>query len=121
MIAKKFRFHGYGSLKFVYSKGRTARARYLSLKTVENARRKDSRLAIVVSKKISKRAPERNRIRRRLYEAVRLRWPDMKPSHDIVITVFDDRVGKISAQELNRLVNELLSSAQLLETAEISK
>lgn len=114
MIAKKFRFHGYGSLKFVYSKGRTARARYLSLKTVENTRRRESRLAIVVSKKISKRAPERNRIRRRLYEAVRLRWADIKPGQDMVITVFDDRVGTISSQELNKSVEELLTNAKLI-------
>ncbi len=115
MIAKKFRFHGYGSLKFVYSKGRTARARFLSLKTVENLRRKESRLAVVVSKKITKKAPERNRIRRRLYEAVRLQWPNIKPGSDIVITVFDERIGTISSEELTGLVQELLTSAKLLE------
>ena len=114
MIAKKFRFHGYGSLKFVYSKGRTARAKFLSLKTVENTRRKESRLAIVVSKKITKKAPERNRMRRRLYEAVRLQWPNIKPGHDIVITVFDERIGTISSENLTKYVNELLTSAKLI-------
>ena len=114
MIAKKFRFHGYGSLKFVYSKGRTARAKFLSLKTVENTRRQESRLAIVVSKKITKKAPQRNRIRRRLYETVRHEWPNVKPGHDMVITVFDERTATISSEELKRSVKELLVNAKLL-------
>lgn len=113
MIAKKFRFHGYGSLKFVYSKGKTTRARYLSLKYIANTRRKQSRLAVVVSKKITKKAPERNKIRRRLYEAMRLRWPDIKPGYDLVITVFDERIGTIESAELSRLVDELMAQADL--------
>jgi ribonuclease P protein component len=113
MLAKNFRFHGYGSLKFVYSKGRTARARYVSLKYIANTRRTESRLAVVVSKKISKKAPERNKIRRRLYEAVRLRWPMIKPGYDLVITVFDERVGTIDSADLSKIVDELIVQADL--------
>jgi len=112
MIAKKFRFHGYGSLKFVYSHGKTARAQFLSLKYATNPRRQDSRLAVVVSKKISKKAPERNRIRRRLYEAARLTWPVLTPGTDMVITVFDSRVGTMPSGELVRLVNQLFAQTK---------
>ena len=115
MLAKLFRFHGYGSLKFVYSKGKTTRARYLSLKYIANSRRQESRVAIVVSKKITKKAPERNRMRRRLYEIVRKDWGNIKPGYDLVITVFDERVGTIPAPELTDLVHDLLSSAKLLK------
>jgi len=113
MIAKRFRFHGYGSLKFVYGKGKTVRTRFLSLKYIANTRREDSRLAVVVSKKISKRAPERNRIRRRVYEAARSQWPEIVPGTDMVITVFDERVGTIPADELLTSISELIKLAHL--------
>ena len=114
MLAKRFRFHGYNSLKFVYSKGSTARARYLSLKYAANSRRQDSRLAVVVSKKITKKSPDRNRMRRRLYEVMRRDWENIKPGYDLVITVFDERVGTISSEELESLVHDMLRSAELL-------
>lgn len=113
MIAKRFRFHGYGSLKFVYGKGKTVRSRFLSLKYIANTRREDSRLAVVVSKKVSKRAPERNRIRRRVYEVVRSQWSEVTPGTDMVITVFDERVGTIPAEELTASIRELLQLAHL--------
>lgn len=115
MLAKIFRFHGYGSLKFVYSKGKTVRARFLSMKYVANTRRSDSRLAVVVSKKITKKAPGRNRMRRRLYEAVRHEWSNIKPGYDLVITVFDERIATVPSDELTVLVHDLLSGADVLK------
>lgn len=113
MLAKKFRFHGYGSLKFLYLKGSVARARFCSLKYIANPRRENSRLAVVVAKKVSKKAPTRNRIRRRLYEAFRLHWPMLKPGHDMILTVYDEAVANISSTELNKIVVELLTKADL--------
>ena len=113
MLAKKYRFHGYGSLKFVYSRGKTARTKFLSLKYIGNNRRQDSRLAVVVSKKITKKAPARNRMRRRIYEAVRLQWPLIKPGYDLVITVFDERIATLPANDLQGLVRELLIQSGL--------
>ncbi|MCB9822855.1 ribonuclease P protein component [Candidatus Nomurabacteria bacterium] len=113
MLAKQFRFHGYGSLKFLYNKGKVVRARFVNLKYISNPRREDSRLAVVVAKKVSKKAPVRNRIRRRLYEAVRLHWPMLKPGQDMIITVFDENIANISSTELNKIVVELLTKADL--------
>jgi ribonuclease P protein component len=114
MIAKKFRFHGYGSLRFVYTKGQTVRTRFLSLKFHENTRRSESRLAVVVAKKVTKKAPDRNRIRRRLYELMRSNWVQIKSPHDMVITVFDERVATLPAGELNKMVQDLLKQAKIL-------
>lgn len=111
MFAKKFRFHGYGSLKFVYSKGKTVRSRFLSLKYTVNSRRQESRLAVVVSKKVTKKAPVRNRIRRRVYGAMQQYWPEVTPAHDLVITVFDERVATIPTDELDASIVELLTQA----------
>lgn len=113
MIAKKYRFHGYGSLKFLYSKGKTVRGQYCSLKYIDNPRREDSRIAVVVGRKVSKKAPVRNRIRRRVYEAMRSHWAMLKPQHDMIITIFDERIATISHDELNKIIVEMLSKAEL--------
>ena len=113
MIAKKYRFHGYGALKFVYTKGKTVRARFVSLKFHENTRRTESRLAVVVPKKVAKKAPERNRIRRRIYEAMRVNWDSIKTPHDLVITVFDEKMASISVEELTRIIKDLIRQANL--------
>lgn len=113
MLAKKHRFHGYGSLKYLYTHGTTVRAKSCSLKYIHNPKRENSRVAVVVGKKVSKKAPIRNRIRRRLYEAVRQHWAMLKPQYDMVITVFDDSPATMPASELNRVVVELLTKANL--------
>lgn len=113
MIAKKYRFHGYGSLKFLYTKGRSVRGRYCSLKYIGNPRRDDSRLAVVVGRKVSKKAPVRNRIRRRVYEVMRTHWSMLKPAHDMIITVFDERMATMPHDELNKTIAEMLSKAEL--------
>ncbi|MBI3337916.1 ribonuclease P protein component [Candidatus Saccharibacteria bacterium] len=88
MISRKHRFHGYGSLKYVYRHGQTVRGPLTSLKYTHNDRRQTYRLAIVVSKKVNKSAVTRNRIRRRLYEAVRQYESKIIEPYDLVITVF---------------------------------
>lgn len=113
MLAKQFRFHGYNSLRFTYSQGRTIRVKGLQLKTIHNPSRTESRLAVVVSKKITKKAPVRNRIRRRLYEAVRLHWAMLEVGHDMIISVFDENIADMPASQLNRQVVELLTKADL--------
>ncbi|MFO0971762.1 MAG: ribonuclease P protein component [Candidatus Saccharimonadales bacterium] len=115
MLAKIFRFHGYGSLKFVYQKGRMARSRLISLKYLPNTRRTQSRLAVVVSKKVTKKAPVRNRIRRRVYEVARAEWPNLRHPQDMVITVFDDRISKLTSAEVTQLVQDLFRQANLYE------
>jgi ribonuclease P protein component len=113
MLKKAFRFHGHNSLNFVHSKGSKVRASFFQLKYTPNNRREDSRLAVIVSKKVAKSAPTRNRIRRRVYESVRAQWPMLKPGHDLVITVFEERVADIPADELNKSISGLLRKADL--------
>lgn len=114
MIARRHRFHGYGSLRYVYQNGKTVRGPLTSLKFVENPKRKSYRLAIVVSKKVNKSAVVRNRIRRRLYEAVRRLEPLMTEPHDMVITVFNEQVAALSAAELERLVRAQFRQAGMI-------
>lgn len=71
------------------------------------------RVAVVVSKKVSKAAPLRNRLRRRVYEIVRIRHDAIKPGSDIVITIFDKRVEELSPSELAQSIDQLLKKSKL--------
>lgn len=89
MLAAKYRFHGYGALKYLFGHGKTWRFKSVSLRVAPNPRRTNTRVAVVISKKVIKAAPKRNRVRRRVYEILRTHWDHIKPAHDIVLTVYD--------------------------------
>lgn len=103
MVTSANRFHDTNSLNYVYRQGKTLRTKYFSIKYAPNSRRETYRVAVVVSKKVSKSAPTRNRIRRRLYELVRVELAEKLSNLDIVISVFDEEVAKISSPELRRV------------------
>lgn len=113
MIAKFHRFHGHGSLRYVYQNGETVRGPLCSLKFIRNERRKHWRLAVVVSKKVHKSAVRRNRIRRRIYETARLHLTDI-PAYDMVLTVFHEQMADMPHDELVRVVTAQLKQARIL-------
>lgn len=114
MIGRSHRFHGYGSLRYTYQHGDTVRGPLCSLRFVQNDRRKTYRLSVVVSKKVSKSAVVRNRIRRRLYEAMRHHEGDIQKPYDMVVTVFSDQVAELPADEVTRLVRAQLKQAKII-------
>lgn len=114
MISRKNRFHGHGSLRYVYRNGQTVRGPLCALKFAANSKREEYRLAVVVSKKVSKSAVVRNRIRRRIYEAVRLEAPDFKASYDMVFTIFNEQVATIPSAEITKLVRAQLKQAKII-------
>ncbi len=114
MIARKHRFHGYGSLRYAYQHGRTVRGPLSSLKFTRNERRKTYRLAVVASKKVSKSAVVRNRIRRRLYETVRRHDADITQPYDMVLTVFHEQIASMPAQDVEQIVVDQLRQAGIL-------
>ena len=114
MIPRKNRFHGYGSLNHVYRQGATVRGPLFSLKATPNPRRKSYRLAVVVSRKVNKSAVARNRMRRRLYEAVRAQADRITQPQDIVITVFQPSLLDESPKTLAIQVEKQLSDAGIL-------
>ena len=116
MISSKYRFHGHNSLRFVYQNGRTVRGPLTTLKYVENNRQENYRLAVVVSKKVSKSAVKRNRIRRRLYEQMRLQADEFIKPYDMVVTVFHEQLTTLPIDELKRLVRAQLRQAGIIKT-----
>lgn len=107
MLAKKNRFQGPKGLTRVYQKGHTVRSQFCAARFTKGNR--DSyRIAVVVSKKVAKSAPERNRIRRRVYEVIRLNAAEYLSTEDIVITIFDSRLSTIEHSELQDIIVRLL-------------
>lgn len=117
MLEHKYRFHGYGSLRFAYRNGRTVRSRHMSLRFNNNPTRVHSRAAVVVAKKVIKAAPKRNRIRRRVYEVIRQYWPAITAHHDLVFTVHSAELLLLPHNELQEELQHLLASAGLLDKA----
>lgn len=110
MLNSKYRFHSRGGVKYTYKHGTTLRRPELSLVFADNSR-KGTRVAVVVSKKVLKSAVGRNRIRRRVYEAVRLNWAQVKPARDYIFVVYDRKVADLPFSELEKLVRSLLNES----------
>lgn len=113
MIDRIHRFQGHGSLRFVYQKGQTVRGPFCSLKYVLNRRRKQYRVAVVVSRKVHKSAVVRNRIRRRIYEIVRTESARIVDPYDLVILVYSDQLATMPAPQLERTILEKLEKADV--------
>ncbi|HEX8390543.1 MAG TPA: ribonuclease P protein component [Candidatus Saccharimonadales bacterium] len=114
MLHRRNRFHGRGSLRYVHRAGQTSRNRHLLLRFVPNLKRRHSRVAVVVGKKVAKSAVTRNRIRRRIFEIIRLHLPEIPTGHDLVVTVYSRELATLPAAEVERHVLNVLSGAHLL-------
>ena len=114
MIARANRFHGHGSLRYLYSRGKTVRAEQLALRFIINNNRETWRLAIIVSKKVHKSAIVRNRIRRRLYEIIRLHQDKIDKPYDMALTVFSPSLQDIDYLELESITVDLLKKANII-------
>lgn len=113
MIGARHRFHGYNSLRGVYQRGQSLRGAFITLKFARRDPRRPYRVAVVVSRKVSKSAVKRNRIRRRIYEIVRIEGDRIAPGTDLVFTVFDEKVGAMPAAELQKTIQDLLQKTSL--------
>jgi ribonuclease P protein component len=113
MIGVAHRFHGYNSLRSVYKRGQNVRGPLVSLRFALRGPTRPYRVAVVVSRKVSKSAVVRNRIRRRIYEVVRRSDQadhPIDPGTDLVFTVFSDQVTELPAPKLQTLISGLFNS-----------
>ena len=111
MILRSNRFHGHGSLRYLYTRGKTVRSNQLSLRYITNGRRNTWRMAVVVSKKVHKSAVVRNRIRRRLYEIVRLNQDKITDPYDIALIIFSPLIAELEPKKLEDLIIDLFEKA----------
>lgn len=113
MISSLFRFHGHNSLRYVYSNGKAVRSQLFTVKYVTNSHRKHPRFSVVVSKKVIKSAVGRNRIRRRLYEYLRLNTEKLSGVYDIVIICTSAELRTLPYAEISEGLDQLFSKAEL--------
>ena len=69
--------------------------------------------AFMVSKKVEKTAVGRNRIRRRVYEAIRRNFDLVPKERDYIFVVFQKEVGKMAFSELEKTLGELVKQSQM--------
>lgn len=113
MLTKANRFHGHGSLKYLYKNGTAVRSNWMTIKYISNPRRKKTRISVVISKKVHKSAVGRNRIRRRIYELLRHELPKFNGVYDMTIIVISGEAITASHTDLQNVVKNLLSQSSV--------
>ena len=109
MIPFKNRFHGHSSLRYVYKNGQAIRSHLITVKVIANPHRKDSRIAVVVSKKVMKSAVRRNHIRRQIYEYMRLKLPHIDGVYDIAIVASSGELFTTPYEAITDQLNQLFN------------
>ncbi len=112
MLSRDKRLRREKDIAMVYRKGRYGGVSSLQVKAL-SSKLPTSRVAIVVSKKISKRAVVRNRIKRRLSGYLGDNWQTVQPGYDIVVTVRED-VSKTAPTALGQDLNSALRKSGVL-------
>ena len=113
MLKKEFRLRKQKDFENVFNRGVYFSEKFLILKAVEN-NLPFSRFGFVVSKKISKKAVERNRVKRLMSESIRLSQEEIKPGFDVVFVSRSGIVGE-SLEEVKEPMENLLKKLGLLE------
>ena len=112
MLNKKYRFHSRGGVKYVYKNGKTIRGPKMSLVFCDNTKGY-TRIAVVVSKKVEKTAVKRNRIRRRVYEALRLNLDGVPKKKDYIFVIYAKEVGWMPFRELEKVIGRLVEESKV--------
>lgn len=118
MIANEYRFHGHNSLRYVYSNGKAVRSQLFTVKYVYNSHRTHPRFSVVVSKKVIKSAVGRNRVRRRLYEYLRVNTDKLSGVYDIVIICSSGELRALPFAHIAEQLDLLFTKAHLYKTPE---
>ena len=95
----------------VFKNGKSSYDKALGVKVMAN-KLNDSRFGILVSTKISKKAVERNRLKRQIREVIRLSLNEIKPGYDFIIITLPSVLGKTS-QEITKSIHNHFKKLKL--------
>ncbi|MBQ7040957.1 ribonuclease P protein component [Candidatus Saccharibacteria bacterium] len=114
MLSKRYRFHSRGGVRYTYQHGKSIRRPNMTLVHAKNSRGRE-RYAVVVSKKVAKSAVKRNRIRRRVYEAIRLvkLEENLGAAKDNIFVIYTKDIEKMPFKNLKALISSLLEESML--------
>lgn len=113
MLAKEARLKRKRDFDRVFKKGRGFRGEGLLLKVLPGSFTQ-SRFGIIVSQKISKKANERNKIRRRIRAAIFKKLPDLKKNFDAVL-VGAAGIEKKDFRAIEKTITELFKKAGVIK------
>lgn len=85
--------------------------KFLAIKFLKN-NLSVSRFGILVGEKVSKKATERNKVKRRIREVLRLKLKQIKPGFDVIVFTKKEIVAK-TYQEIDEAVDRIFRKAGL--------
>lgn len=112
MLKQKYRFHSRGALNYLYKNADSYRSKLFAMRTLRS-NKQNPRFAVIVSKKIFKRAYGRNRMRRRIYEIIRSELPHLVLNQDTAFIIMTSEVMNAPHVELEDNIKQLLTQAGL--------
>lgn len=113
MLPRKNRLKRKKEFERVFKEGETKKEDFLFLKWLKN-NLPISRFGFVVSRKISRKATQRNKIRRRLREIVRLKIPKIKKGIDGILVALPG-LEKKDFLEIKETIEKIFKKAKLYE------
>jgi len=96
----------------VFKKGRGFTEKFLILRFVET-KKENSRVGIIVSQKVSKKAVVRNKVKRKLRAVIKLLLPETKKIFDAVLVALPGLETK-NFGEIEKTIKNLFKKAKLI-------
>lgn len=113
MLPKNYRLRLKNDFDRLFKEGKFAGQAFLTLGFAKN-KLVNSRFAVIVGKKVSKKAVTRNSIKRKITEIIRLNLKQIKPGFDLVFITKLEIQGK-KYKEIKEVVSDLLKRTKLVE------
>ncbi|MDD4531726.1 MAG: ribonuclease P protein component [Candidatus Pacebacteria bacterium] len=113
MLPKENRLKKEKEFEAVFKGGRTIRGNNIFLRYLANGTDK-TKVGFVVSKKVSKLAVKRNRIKRRMREIVRLKKKDIKEGLSVIFVALPSS-GDAGYEEIKRDIESLFNKGELIK------
>lgn len=118
MLPKEHRLRRNRDFNRVFKKGKSFFVQEIGIKSLPN-NLEVTKIGIVVSTKLTKKAVERNRLKRQLREVIRHALPEIREGFDLMIITRPGILGK-SYREIDEVVRKILGRLRLLKS-QISK
>lgn len=104
MLIKKYRLAKRNDFQAIFKTGRRSYNQLFSIRYKLN-NLDNSRIAVVVSNKVSKKATIRNKIKRQIRDIISDILPNFKQNFDVIVNILSPSLN----QEYNKLQTELLN------------
>jgi len=86
MLSRAYRLTDNKEFQTIYRRGRYNSTALLSVNVLPN-KFGTTKVGVVASKKAARKAHDRNSVKRKVREAVRLAYPKLKPGNSMIITI----------------------------------